>query len=103
MIHDALTLLAPLTAQTASDGNAGFFAVGGIFLVFILLALASLALIIWAIVDLVGNPRIDGSIKIVWAIVIFFIPLIGSIVYLVVGRKASEQGSTGGGRGFDVQ
>ena len=57
--------------RTADDGaNAAgwLFGLGGaIAVVVLLLFLAWLALIIWAIIDLVSNPRIDGTIKIVWA------------------------------------
>ena len=83
-------------AQAVDDtggGAGGAFALGGCFLVaIILIGLASLGLIIWAIVDLIGNPNVDGTMKIVWALVIFFIPLLGSILYLIIGRNMGSGG-----------
>ena len=42
---------------------------------------------LWAIVDLVKRNFSDSSTKVVWALVIIFIPFVGSILYLVVGRS----------------
>ena len=46
------------------------------------------ALMVYALVDLVRRPRTRGP-KWLWIIVILFINLIGPIVYLVVGRDDS--------------
>jgi uncharacterized membrane protein YhaH (DUF805 family) len=42
---------------------------------------------LWAIIDLVKRNFADSATKIVWALVIIFIPFVGSILYLVVGRN----------------
>jgi hypothetical protein len=95
-------LIATAVNGTGADGS-GIFAVGGCFLlVIILLSLAALGLIIWAIIDLVGNPALSGPVKIIWALVIFFIPLIGSILYLVIGRNMTTDGTPGGTPGGTV-
>lgn len=87
-----------LILAAADDGGAGgLFAAGGCFLlVVILLSLAALGLIIWAIIDLISNPAMDTTMKIIWALVIFFIPLLGSILYLIIGRNMTGGGTTGG-------
>lgn len=41
---------------------------------------------LWAIIDLVKRDFSDSTTKIIWALVIIFIPFVGSILYLVVGR-----------------
>lgn len=84
-------------APPANGANGGFWAFGGcVFFVIILLALVALGLIIWAVVDLVGNPGLSLPVKVVWAVVIFFIPLLGSILYLVIGRNMTTGGPPGG-------
>ena len=51
------------------------------------LLIIQLTLLIIAIVDLVKRERVTGDNKIVWALVIIFINMIGPIIYLLVGRK----------------
>ncbi len=48
--------------------------------------LIQLALMIFALVDLVKNPNPNGP-KWMWALIIVLINLIGPIVYFVVGRR----------------
>ncbi|MEN8614079.1 PLD nuclease N-terminal domain-containing protein [Dehalogenimonas sp. THU2] len=45
-----------------------------------------LVLLVIALMDLVKRKRVKGESKVVWALVIIFINLIGPIVYLVWGR-----------------
>jgi hypothetical protein len=45
------------------------------------------ALWLWAIIDLVKRDFSDSATKVIWALVIIFIPFVGSILYLVVGRS----------------
>lgn len=60
--------------------------VGGAFLIMLLLGIVALALIIYALVDLFKRPM-DTTLKIIWALAILVFPIIGSIVYLVIGRS----------------
>ncbi len=60
--------------------------VGGAFLIMLLLGIAALALIIYALVDLFKRPM-DNTLKIIWALAILFFPIIGSVVYLIIGRS----------------
>ncbi len=46
---------------------------------------------LWAIIDLVKRNFSDNATKIVWALVIIFIPFVGSILYLVVGRSKTVE------------
>lgn len=83
MTH-ALTLLAD-----AQNTGVAIFA-GGFLILWLILAIAALVLWIWALIDIIGSPMSVGA-KILWLLVIFFLPLIGSIIYLLIGRG-------GGGR-----
>lgn len=59
-----------------------------IFMFFIgfLIPVATIVLIIWALVDILKS-EFTGSNKVIWVLVVLFLPLIGSILYLVIGRK----------------
>ena len=45
---------------------------------------------IWAIIDLVKSDFQNDTNKIIWAMVIIFVPFIGAILYLTVGRKQKK-------------
>lgn len=64
--------------------------IGGAFLIFLLIILASFVLWIWAIVDVVRTPdpvfTSAGQNKIVWAIVVVFLHWIGALIWLFAGR-----------------
>ncbi len=56
----------------------------------ILLLVASLFWI-WAIIDCAVNPKLDPMQRIIWLLVIFFLHLLGAIVYVVAGRGNSKR------------
>lgn len=41
-------------------------------------------LMAWAVRDLVQRPRVRGNNKIVWAMVILIVPILGALIYAVV-------------------
>jgi len=47
-----------------------------------------LGLLIWALYDLTRpGRRVKGDNKVVWALIIIFVNLIGPILYFLVGRE----------------
>jgi hypothetical protein len=47
-----------------------------------------LGLLVWALYDLTRpGRRVKGDSKVVWALIIIFINLIGPILYFLVGRE----------------
>ena len=64
---------------------------GGAEWIFILLAfavaMASLGLWIYTIVDIVRNTFSDDTTKIVWLLVVVLTGILGSILYLIFGRS----------------
>ncbi len=42
---------------------------------------------IWMLIDCLQNQRLQGTEKIVWVLVIIFVPTIGAIIYFFAGRK----------------
>lgn len=52
-----------------------------------LIGLLCLALWIFALVDIVNSRFRQDTTKIVWALVVIFIPFIGTILYYLIGRE----------------
>ncbi len=44
------------------------------------------ALDVWAIINIVGSRNSTGS-KILWALLIFFLPVLGFLIWLVAGPR----------------
>ena len=41
---------------------------------------------VWMLIDAIKNPRLDGTQRVIWVLVIFFLPCLGSIIYYFAGR-----------------
>ncbi len=52
-----------------------------------------LALLVFALVDLVKRKRVKGGNKILWGALIILIDIIGPIIYLLFGREEDTIGS----------
>jgi len=62
-----------------------FAGIGLLF--FVLFGLLVLTFWVWTLLDIVKNGRLNSSEKVIWILVVFFFPLLGSLLYLAVGRK----------------
>lgn len=63
-----------------------FFAL--LFMIFFgALGIGAFILWIWSLIDCLINSRISDSQKILYILLMIFLPIIGNIIYLVVGRK----------------
>jgi hypothetical protein len=59
-----------------------------IFLVLVPVLVIQLGLLVWALYDLTRPGRkVKGDSKVVWALVIIFISMIGPILYFLIGRE----------------
>jgi hypothetical protein len=78
--------MAPVTATCllAASGSVVVAAV-----VFVLITVAELALMVWAIMDLTRRRTVTWGNKWIWAVIIVLFGLIGPIVYFVAGRPPS--------------
>jgi asparagine N-glycosylation enzyme membrane subunit Stt3 len=59
---------------------------GGL-IIWTILSIASLALMVIALVNVLKSEFKDSASKLIWVIVILFMPLIGSLLYFAIGRK----------------
>ncbi len=58
------------------------------FAILIPIVLIQLGLLVWALYDLTRPARkVKGDSKVVWALIIIFINIIGPILYFLVGRE----------------
>jgi len=63
---------------------------GGTLVPLVVLGIVELGLAIYCIVDIVRRPAVAGGHKWVWIVIVALFNLIGSIVYLAVGRAQPE-------------
>lgn len=53
--------------------------------------LLTVILYIYCLIHCIRNNRLQGNSKPLWLIIILIAPFIGSLIYLVVGRKGSGE------------
>jgi len=58
-----------------------------LFLGWGLWGLLVLILWIWALVDIIKSRFNSDTTKIIWIVVVILLPLLGSILYLIIGRS----------------
>jgi hypothetical protein len=79
-----------LFAQDNGAGLARMAGAGiGMILILWIIGLAAFVFWVWLIIDALVNEPTPAD-KILWFLVMFFLPIIGSIVYLIV-RKGQQQ------------
>ena len=69
--------------------------IGGVFGLFALLigaalSLAGFAFWLWMLIHAITNKGLGDGEKIVWVLVIIFLPFIGSIIYFFIGRPKAN-------------
>jgi hypothetical protein len=57
------------------------------FLMAALFGCLPLMLVLFALIDILTSNFRDSNTKLIWVIVVIFVPLLGSILYLIMGRK----------------
>lgn len=73
-----------LLADGADKAAGVFFGLGAFSLI---LAIVLGLFWLWMLVDALTNSSLDTTMKVVWACVIFFLPFLGALAYLFLGRK----------------
>lgn len=68
--------------------------IGGLGALVVLFMLATVGLLVLALVDLVKRPadlwKESGQNQLVWALVVIFVGVIGPVLYLMVARPALD-------------
>jgi hypothetical protein len=53
---------------------------------------ATLMLLIWIVIDIFRDKTLGAGFKVLWLILIFFLPLIGALIYVIArGRGMAER------------
>jgi Phospholipase_D-nuclease N-terminal len=55
-------------------------------MIYSIISLLMFVFIIWMLIDCIQNKSLDSTMKLVWILVILFLPVIGSLIYYFVGR-----------------
>ena len=63
----------------------------GIFLVSGIIGLITTIFWIWMIIDCIGNGSLTGTAKIIWLLVVIFLPLVGSLLYFFLARGGTAR------------
>jgi hypothetical protein len=42
---------------------------------------------IWMLIDAIQNPRLSGTEKVVWVLVVIFLHFLGALIYFFAGRS----------------
>ena len=69
-----------------SSGNGVYVFGGAVFIVLILIVLAASIFWIWMLIDVLAS-NMPVAEKLLWFLVIFFLHLVGAIIYFVVRRS----------------
>jgi len=59
----------------------------GLNLFFLFIIVGMFAIWIWALVDIITSKFKEDLMQIVWLLVVFFLPFIGVLLYLLLGRN----------------
>jgi hypothetical protein len=88
VMASVFALMALADAGDAAAGGlvAGF---GALMIVFLLIALAATVFWVWMLVDCLSSPMPNEE-KILWFLVIFFLHLIGGLLYFFIKRNGSR-------------
>lgn len=71
----------------ANNGSAGGWLVGT-GLIFLLIGTLYFCVWIYALYSAATNPSLDTTARLVWLLLIFFVPFLGTILYFLIGRKS---------------
>jgi len=63
----------------------------GLNLLLILMMIGFFVLWIWAMVDIIISKFTEDILQIVWLLVVFFLPVLGVLLYLIIGRSMKKE------------
>jgi hypothetical protein len=93
MTQALIASLAPL----AQNGGGLFAGAAGLIIVFWILGIIATVFWVWMIVDVLTS-RMDSGEKILWFLVVFFLHLLGAIIYYFAKRREVHGHDDTGGR-----
>lgn len=80
-----------LLAQSSNGGGAGLFAGLGLFMIVIwIIGILATIFWIWMLIDCLTSAM-PGTEKILWFLVIFFLHILGALIYFFVKRSSGNR------------
>ena len=83
-------------------GAAGLLGGGLCMVIALAFAVLSLIAFVWGLVDVIKREDLDGTMKLVWVLVMLFLGVIGTAIYYFAGRGPSTGGKTAPARRDDL-
>jgi Phospholipase_D-nuclease N-terminal len=61
----------------------------GVLLLLLLIpfGIACFAFWVWMLIHAIRNDQVTGTTRVLWVALVWFLPLIGSVIYFFTGRK----------------
>jgi hypothetical protein len=53
----------------------------------LILTIAVFVFWIWMLIDSLQNPRLQGTDKLIWVLVVLFLHVLGAAIYYFIGRE----------------
>jgi hypothetical protein len=79
-----------LLAQASNGSTAGFAIGGALLIVLVLIGLLASIFWLWMLIDCLSS-NLPGMEKVLWFLVIFFLHLLGAILYFAIRRSGARQ------------
>jgi hypothetical protein len=67
------------------------FGIPELFVLAVLAIPVAIGILCFALYDLTQRRFPDGSTKVVWALIILFVPILGPLLYVGVGKRQGER------------
>lgn len=62
----------------------------GLNLFLLFMVVGAFILWIWALIDIITSRFTEDLMQVIWLLVVFFLPFIGMVVYLLIGRSMKK-------------
>jgi hypothetical protein len=63
----------------------------GLWILVLLLGVAAFVIWLWALVDAIRNPALEGTMRIVWVVVIVVTQFLGALLYLIMRPRSASR------------
>lgn len=73
----------------------------GVNILLLLFGLGFVILWVWALIEIITSKFKEDLMQIVWLLVVFFLPFLGLLLYLLIGRGMRRSSSTADENRYD--
>lgn len=62
----------------------------GLNIFLLLMAIGAFAIWVWALIDIISSKFKEDVMQVIWLLIVFFLPFIGVLIYLIIGRSMKQ-------------